>query len=173
MNFFLVGGYFLDGFATAAEQLAGRAIGAGSARAFTRAIRSPRLGLCAVRRSPPSSSCCSAADLVAIVTTAEDVRAATVAFIPWAAFTAMSGVLAFQMDGVFIGATWSRDMRNMMLLSFAAYLRRALRAGAGLRQSRAVGVAARLPAGARLQPAVAAADAGCEQAFAAEGAVSR
>ena len=28
MNFFLVGGYFLDGFATAAEQLAGRAIGA-------------------------------------------------------------------------------------------------------------------------------------------------
>jgi Na+-driven multidrug efflux pump len=26
------------------------------------------------------------------------------------------------MDGVFIGATWSRDMRNMMLLSFAAYL---------------------------------------------------
>ena len=61
-------------------------------------------------------------DLVAVVTTAEDVRAATVAFIPWAAFTAMSGVLAFQMDGVFIGATWSRDMRNMMLLSFAAYL---------------------------------------------------
>ena len=55
-------------------------------------------------------------------TTAEDVRAATVAFIPWAAFTAVSGVLAFQMDGVFIGATWSRDMRNMMLLSFAAYL---------------------------------------------------
>ena len=38
---------------------------------------------------------------------------------PWAAFTAVSGVLAFQMDGVFIGATWSRDMRNMMLLSFA------------------------------------------------------
>ena len=28
MNFFLVAGYFLDGFATAAEQLAGRAIGA-------------------------------------------------------------------------------------------------------------------------------------------------
>ena len=38
MNFFLVGGYFLDGFASAAEQLAGRAIGAGSRRAFTRAI---------------------------------------------------------------------------------------------------------------------------------------
>src|SRR5439155_855910 len=38
-----------------------------------------------------------------------------------AAFTALSGVLAFQMDGVFIGATWSREMRNMMLVSFLAF----------------------------------------------------
>ena len=30
------------------------------------------------------------------------------------------------MDGVFIGATWSRDMRNMMLLSLAAFLPRLL-----------------------------------------------
>ena len=43
-------------------------------------------------------------------------------YLPWGALTAVSGVLAFQMDGVFIGATWSRDMRNMMLLSFALYL---------------------------------------------------
>ena len=34
----------------------------------------------------------------------------------------MSGVLAFEMDGVYIGATWSRDMRNMMLISIAIYL---------------------------------------------------
>jgi Na+-driven multidrug efflux pump len=26
------------------------------------------------------------------------------------------------MDGVFIGATWSRDMRNMMLLAFLGYV---------------------------------------------------
>ena len=39
-----------------------------------------------------------------------------------AAFTALSGVLAFEMDGVFIGATWSRDMRNMMLLSFLVFV---------------------------------------------------
>lgn len=35
--------------------------------------------------------------------------------------TAMSAVLAFEMDGVFIGATWSADMRNTMLLSLAAF----------------------------------------------------
>ena len=32
------------------------------------------------------------------------------------------GVLAFQMDGVFIGATWSSDMRNMMLLSLLVFV---------------------------------------------------
>jgi len=26
------------------------------------------------------------------------------------------------MDGIFIGATWSRDMRNMMLVSLAAFV---------------------------------------------------
>jgi Na+-driven multidrug efflux pump len=31
-------------------------------------------------------------------------------------------VIAFQMDGIFIGATWSREMRNMMLLSLAVYV---------------------------------------------------
>ena len=34
----------------------------------------------------------------------------------------VAGTLAYQMDGVFIGATWSADMRNMMLLSLAVYL---------------------------------------------------
>jgi Na+-driven multidrug efflux pump len=59
--------------------------------------------------------------LVGIITTAADVRAVAGTYLPWAAFTALSGVLAFEMDGVFIGATWSRDMRNMMLLSFLAF----------------------------------------------------
>ena len=59
---------------------------------------------------------------VAAITTAADVRAIASAYLPWAALTAVSGVLAFSMDGVFIGATWSQDMRNMMLLSFAVFV---------------------------------------------------
>ena len=45
MHFFLVGGYFLDGFATAAEQLAGRAVSARYRPAFDRRRRADdRLG---------------------------------------------------------------------------------------------------------------------------------
>jgi putative MATE family efflux protein len=122
MNFFLIAGYFLDGFATAAEQLAGRAIGSRYRFAFDRAVRLTMVwgfGLAIV-----SSATCLffGGALVRLITTAPDVRDMAYAFMPWAALTPVTGVLAFQMDGVFIGATWSRDMRNMMLLSFVVYL---------------------------------------------------
>jgi len=122
MNFFMVGGFFLDGFAAAAEQLAGRAIGAGSARAFSRAIAITTVWGFALAGLATSVFLVFGSGLVALITTAEDVRQAAQTLIPWAAATAISGVLAFQMDGVFIGATWSRDMRNMMLLSLGAYV---------------------------------------------------
>ena len=32
------------------------------------------------------------------------------------------GALAYTLDGIFIGATWARDMRNLMLIAFALYL---------------------------------------------------
>ncbi len=122
MHFFLVAGYFLDGFATAAEQLAGRAVGARYLPAFQRAVRLTLIWGFAMAGFVSIVVLLFGDQLVAVVTTATDVRAEASAYLPWAALTAVSGVLAFQMDGVFIGATWSRDMRNMMLLSFAVFV---------------------------------------------------
>lgn len=121
MNFFMATAFFLDGFATAAEQLAGRAVGARDRNAFRRTVR-----LCAVWGFVLAGVATAAllawgGGLIAFLTTAEDVRAMATAFLPWAAFTAVSAVLAFEMDGVFIGATWSTDMRNIMLLALAAF----------------------------------------------------
>jgi putative MATE family efflux protein len=122
MNFFLVAGYFLDGFATAAEQLAGRAIGARDKRAFSSSVRLSTVWGFGLALLTTASLIVFGKELIALVTTAPDVRAVAGAYLPWAAFTAVSGVLAFEMDGVFIGATWSQDMRNTMLLSFVVFL---------------------------------------------------
>jgi putative MATE family efflux protein len=121
MNFFLVSGYFLDGFATAAEQLAGRAIGARAENSFRTAVRLTVAWGFGLAGIATLAMLLVGDRMIAIVTTSSDVRAFAGAYLPWAAFTAFSGVLAFEMDGVFIGATWSRDMRNMMLLSFLAF----------------------------------------------------
>lgn len=121
MNFFLFAGFFLDGFATAAEQLVGRAIGAHLESAFRQAIRLTVIWGFGLAGVATLILLVFGTDLIAVITTASDVQAEAAIFLPWAAVTALSGVLAFQMDGVFIGATWSRDMRNMMLLSFLIF----------------------------------------------------
>ncbi len=122
MNFFLVAGFFLDGFATAAEQLAGRAVGACAETSFRRAVRLTLLWGLVLSGVASLALLAFGTGLVALVTTAPDVREVAGLYLPWAALTALSGVLAFQMDGIFVGATWSRDMRNMMVLSLLAFV---------------------------------------------------
>lgn len=112
---------WLDGIATAAEQLAGRATGARFRPAFDRTVSlTTKWGL--------GTAICLAAFLylvgpaiIGAMTTAQEVRTLALTYLVWAAALPLAGVIAFQMDGIFIGATWSRDMRNMMVLSLIVY----------------------------------------------------
>ena len=122
MNFFMIAGFYLDGFAAAAEQIVGRSVGAGHKPAFWRAVRLTCLWGFALAGFTTLMVLVFGAALVDILTTAEDVRQTARIYLAWAAITAIAGVLAFQMDGVYIGASWSADMRNMMLLSLAIFV---------------------------------------------------
>lgn len=122
MNMFLVAGYYLDGLANAAEQLVGRAVGAHYRPAFDRAVRLTMLWSFGLAGVTTLFFLVFGEGIVGLLTTAPDIRGEASAYIPWAAMTALTGALAFQMDGVFIGATWSSAMRNMMLAAFAGYL---------------------------------------------------
>lgn len=122
MNFFMIAAFFLDGFATAAEQLAGRAVGARSRSAFQDAVRLTAIWGFGMSAVAAAVVLLAGGAFIDLVTTAQPVRDYAVTYLPWAALTALTGVLAFQMDGVFIGATWSRDMRNMMLASLAIFV---------------------------------------------------
>lgn len=126
MNFFALGGYFLDGLATAAEQLAGMMKGARNRAGFQQATR------LSVFWGFLLAGCLSLILLVfgkafiAFLTTSPEVRASAETYLFWAALTPFFGVLAFEMDGIFIGATWVADMRNMMLLSTGIFTLAAL-----------------------------------------------
>jgi MATE family multidrug resistance protein len=122
MNLYLTSAYFLDGFATAAQQLCGQAFGADDGAHFRAAVRITArwcLGFSAVLSG---IGLLGGAAFVIFVTTNEAVRAAAVTYLPLAATAPFWGALAFEFDGVFIGAAWTRDMRNMMLLSLAIFL---------------------------------------------------
>ena len=114
--------YFLDGFAYAVEALVGRTIGAKFYEQFRRAV-----WLCTVWAAVFSV-------IVALVywfagplaidfmTTNADVRHEARTYLAWAAFGPLLGVWCFLLDGIYIGATRTTDMRNMMIVSLAIYL---------------------------------------------------
>jgi Na+-driven multidrug efflux pump len=122
MQFFALASNSLDGFAAAAEQLAGRMIGAGNVAGFGRAVRLT-LGWSLVCGALIALLYFSFGHgFIALLTRAAPVRQAAAASLGLAALVPVVAAPAFQLDGVFIGATWSRDMRDMMLLSLTVFL---------------------------------------------------
>jgi MATE family multidrug resistance protein len=57
-----------------------------------------------------------------ILTVEPGVRSLAREFLPWAAMAPLIGVWCFQLDGIFIGATRTADMRNAMLMSLVVFL---------------------------------------------------
>jgi MATE family multidrug resistance protein len=121
-NLVLVASYFLDGFATASEQLCGRAIGARDPRAFTRAVRLSLAWGAVVALAISALMVTAGPHLVALMTASPEVQATAAQFLFFAALAPILGVGAYTFDGIFIGATWTREMRNLMLLALALYL---------------------------------------------------
>lgn len=121
MNLTMVAAFFLDGLATAAEQLCGRALGARARADFVAALRLSIGWGFALSVLLAAFFMAAGPAVIDLMTIAPAVRAAARHFLVWAAAAPVAGVLAYELDGVFIGATWSATMRNMMLLSLGLY----------------------------------------------------
>lgn len=121
MNFLLISGYLIDGVTTAAEQISGRAVGAHYRPAFDRGVKLSFLWGMILASAMALFFLTFGDAIVAFLIKSGDVQAMASLYLPWAALAPVVGLLAFHMDGVFIGATWSRDMRNMMILSLIGY----------------------------------------------------
>lgn len=114
--------FVLDGFAFTAESRVGVAVGAGSRADLRRAIRltgefSLGFGLIATLFAAMFGWL-----LVDLLTTNAQVREAANTMLPLAALTATLGVPAWLLDGVFIGATQGRALRNAAILATILYI---------------------------------------------------
>ena len=121
LNLTIVAAFFLDGLAAAAEQFAGRAVGARYRPAFERSFRLVVFWGLIVAAFVSALLWIAGPTIIDWMTTSESVRLTAREYLIWAALFPIIGTLAYQFDGIFIGATWSRDMRNMMLLSLVVY----------------------------------------------------
>lgn len=113
--------HLLDGFAFATETLAGAAIGSGNAERFKQAVSRSSLWAGAIALALGAALIIGGAPLIDHLTTDAGVRAASRDALHWAALIPVLGVAAYQLDGIYIGATRTADMRNMMILSAMAF----------------------------------------------------
>jgi MATE family multidrug resistance protein len=121
-NFVMIGSFFLDGLATAAEQLCGQGTGARDRRQFSRSVTLVLLWSTAFGAVVTLLFMLFGGALIDFITTSPEVRLAARDYMLLAALAPVCGVLAYAYDGIYIGAAWSRDMRNLMLLALAIYL---------------------------------------------------
>ena len=113
--------FTLDGFAHAAEALVGEAVGRRHLPMLERVVRRTNVMAGCTAFVISAIVWLAAPWIVGLLTSQEDLAALTLAHWHWAALLPPISFLAFQMDGVFIGATQSREMRNAMLVSAALF----------------------------------------------------
>jgi MATE family multidrug resistance protein len=121
MQFLQVTAYALDGFAFAAEAMVGQALGAKARVALRRSAMLSSLWGAIVCAMLAISFAVFGAKVIDIMTTAPEVRAAARVYLPYMIAAPIVGVAAWMLDGIFIGATRTRDMRNMMIVSAVVY----------------------------------------------------
>jgi MATE family multidrug resistance protein len=121
MQFVGVAAYFLDGVAFSAEALVGRAIGAARRVVLVDVVRLTTQW--AVSFAVAASVLFAALGplLIDLLTIDAAVRQTARGYLLWAALAPLAGVWSFQLDGIFIGATRTAEMRNAMLFTLAIF----------------------------------------------------
>lgn len=113
--------YALDGFAYAVEACSGEATGAGD-RSRLRLIwyaACRQAGIVALLFAVIYALCGPA--IIALLTSIESLREAADRYLIWQVILPLAGVWCYLLDGMFIGATRGRDMRNSMMLAALGY----------------------------------------------------
>ena len=123
MNLQTLTAFALDGFAHAAEAMVGKAVGQQRKDVFERSVQLAlkwslifAVGFCLlyVLIGPA---------LVRLLTDLPDVRTTAMEFLPWLVISPLVSVWSFLYDGVYVGATRAREMRDIMLISaFVVFL---------------------------------------------------
>jgi multidrug resistance protein, MATE family len=122
MHCFEVAAYLIDGFAYAAEALVGQAVGARSLQRYRDAAAISTIWALTLGAILAVIIFAAGPAIIDALSVNSEVRHTARVYLPWVALSSILGVVCFQLDGIFTGATRTQDMRNMMIISIAVYL---------------------------------------------------
>lgn len=121
LQFLHITAYALDGFAFSAEALVGQAVGARAVPVLRRASVVASLWGLGASVLLSLGFLAFGAMSVDVMAKNADVQEAARLYLPWMAAAPVLALASFMFDGIFIGATRTADMRNMMLVSALIY----------------------------------------------------
>ena len=122
LNFMQLAAFGLDGFAFATEAMVGRQVGAGSHAGFRAAVRAGFVWSLPLAAALAAAFALAGPIAIRLMTGIPEVRSAADLWLPWLIAAPLVSVSAFMFDGVFLGATRARDLRNAMALALAVFL---------------------------------------------------
>ncbi|MDX1609041.1 MAG: MATE family efflux transporter [Halofilum sp. (in: g-proteobacteria)] len=120
LQYFLA--YGLDGFAHAAEGLAGSAWGARDRARLRAAVQATTVCALVVALGYSAIYALFGTLFIGWMTDLDGVRTLAGEYLPWMLLAPIVSVWSFQLDGIFIGTTRTVEMRNGMLIATAGYL---------------------------------------------------
>lgn len=122
LQFISFSAFFLDGFAFALEALVGKAKGASNRQLFDQAIIKSTQIAAGTAALLTLAILTGGSVAIAHLTAIAGIQTEAKELLPYAAIYVLVSFAAFQLDGIFIGATRSRDMRNASLYALMIFL---------------------------------------------------
>jgi len=117
MNFQNLTALGLDGLAHAAEAMVGRAVGRKDDKALRHTVRLTLRWSLIFAAGFTLIYLLAGPMIVRILTDLPDVRGTAMLYFPWVVVLPLISVWCFLYDGVYVGMTRAREMRNIMLVS--------------------------------------------------------
>ena len=122
MQFVTFSAFFLDGFALVAESLVGNAIGARNKQQLEESIKFTTQLAFITASLLSILFMLIGTQVVFVLTNVTEVREAASEYLPWAIAAPVLSIWCYLLDGIFIGATKTAEMRNAMVVSLLAYM---------------------------------------------------
>jgi MATE family multidrug resistance protein len=123
MNFQNLTSLGLDGIAHAAEAMVGKAVGKKDGRALQETVALTLRWSLYFAAGFTALYVVTGPLIVRILTDLPDVRATAMVYLPWLVVSPLISVWCFLYDGVYVGMTRAREMRNIMVVStFCVFL---------------------------------------------------
>jgi len=121
MSFLMIISYGMDGFAYAMEAMVGKAIGAKDKDELNQSLIGTffwSFNICLVLTFVFAIA---GSNLIDMITTIPDVKSQAEVYLPWLIAMPLVSMWCFLLDGIFVGATKGKDMRNSMFVATCSF----------------------------------------------------